>query len=727
MQAQTHSPTGIFGNQIRYVVPLFQRPYVWSEGEQWAPLWEDVCSVADAVLQAPAPMGYGGPTVAPHFLGAIVLEQQATLAGYIAVRHVIDGQQRLTTLQILLDAVQEVVEAHGRSVDAQALHSMVTNNPAVTQAPEETFKVWPTSRDQQVFRLVMDNDQQVPPELAENAIAQAHRFFRTKTLEWSGVATEPEQAAERLGALAQTLAHHLRMVVIDLEPGDNAQVIFETLNHRGTPLLAADLIKNYLFQVATAQNADLEKLYAQFWAQFDNEYWRAPVAQGRLYRPRIDVFLNYWLTVKLLKEVATDRIFVEFRDLVRREQSPVAEIMNELAEAASIYESLDKLPESSVPARFHYRVVKALDSAAVTPFLLWLLRWNQDALRISERDRALNAVESWIVRRTLCRLTNQGVNRVVVELLRTLVRSGSPSNAGALTEEFLGAQTADSRLWPDDEWFIRSLSEEPLYKMLTRGRLRMIIEALEDDVRSEKSEAGRCPRNLTVEHVMPQEWKAHWDDGRDLIEAAQRDQLVQTLGNLTLLTGKLNSSVSNGPWTMVDASGNVLEDVGKRAALLRHSTLKLNAYLIVDHPKKWTDDDIRSRGLDMATRATEIWSRPGGLEQNAPLVSPRIVTLAGADAGGEPVPSPVVQHTGRYRALWDWLQRQHLDLVTVSFEDVEEVLNFKLPASARNYPAFWIGREGGGIRGAIADAGWRAAGVNVVDEHVTFVRGQADF
>src|SRR5207248_10895292 len=109
---------------------------------------------------------------------------------------------------------------------------------------------------------------------------------------------------------------HVKMVVIDLEPGDNAQVIFEPLNHRGTPLLAGDLVKNLVFQRAEAEDEDVQSLYDRFWAPFDSNVWRRPIKQGRLFRPRIDVFLNYWLAMRLRHEVMSDRVFSDFREFV---------------------------------------------------------------------------------------------------------------------------------------------------------------------------------------------------------------------------------------------------------------------------------------------------------------------------------------------------------------------------------------------------------------------------
>src|SRR6476661_6338538 len=170
------------------------------------------------------------------------------------------------------------------------------------------------------------------------------------------------------------------MVVIDLEPGDNAQVIFETLNHRGSRLLAADLVMNFVFQIAQAQRADMTTLYRKHWRSLDNDVWRQPVAQGRFYRPRIDVFLNHWLTMTLLREVQADRVFIDFRDYVRRVPPPIGQLLTTLAADAEVYASLDKFPDNSVEGRFHYRVIRALDSNVISPFLLWVLRCDTDRL-----------------------------------------------------------------------------------------------------------------------------------------------------------------------------------------------------------------------------------------------------------------------------------------------------------------------------------------------------------
>lgn len=232
MKANTLTPTEIFGNQIRYVVPLYQRPYVWNRADQWEPLWEDIRTLAEKVLEHPG--GFGLPAVSPHFLGAIVLDQQLNAVNLIGSRAVIDGQQRLTTLQLMLDAAQLVIAEHGRVMDGESMRVLVENNAAMVTDSDHVFKVWPTDRDQDAFRAAMDNNATPSGPQLDSSIVKAHAYFESVMREWV-TQTSERTAEDRAGALATALRQHLRLVVIDLEPGDNAQVIFETLNHRGAP------------------------------------------------------------------------------------------------------------------------------------------------------------------------------------------------------------------------------------------------------------------------------------------------------------------------------------------------------------------------------------------------------------------------------------------------------------------------------------------------------------
>ncbi|MEJ2858125.1 MULTISPECIES: DUF262 domain-containing protein [unclassified Saccharothrix] len=600
MQANTLTPKKLFEPQVRYIIPVFQRPYVWSVDKQWMPLWDDVKAIAEEVLERVKPED----PVPPHFLGAVVLEQQFNPAGYIAIRHVIDGQQRLITLQLLLNAALRVTRKHGRPRDAMLLETLVRNPAHVVDTDDEVLKVWPILADRKAFQAAMDDDQR--NDEGQHRVSQGIRFLRERIEAWALEAPDEIAPADRLQALTEALALHLKLVVIDLDPDDNAQAIFEALNDRGSPLLAADLIKNAVFQLAEKHGVDIEKLNRDYWASFDEEYWRQELRQGRLNRPRIDVFLNYWLTMRLAHTVPSDKIFIDFRDQVVKGLTDVRPMLAELREDSTCYRQLAELPAFSVEGTFHYRVIEVADIAATTPLLLWLVRPGS-AIPEPARHQALQAVESWVIRRLLCRVTLSDTNTLAVELLRHL-KTVAADQVGTAAVEYLLAQRGDSRRWPTDDEVIVSLESMRLYKTLVpRRRARMLLEALEDSYRSPKTEEAHCRRyDLTIEHVMPQSWQRYWPVGDD-VDPAARDHHVQQLGNLTLVTSKLNPVTSNYPWLPATLDGAAVK--GKQQIIADHSVLMLNKHLLNTYPDAWNDHTIRERTRTLAERTVRIWPR----------------------------------------------------------------------------------------------------------------------
>lgn len=611
MKAAPRTPAELFSAPVRYVVPLFQRPYVWNEEEQWAPLWTDVVNLAETTLATAG----SSSTVPPHFLGAVVVEQQRGQVGFIPIWHIIDGQQRFTTLQLLIDAVQEVVDELGDPRDSRALQSLVLNDPDLAAHDDDQFKVWPTNRDEDAFRAAMTNGSDVPAPMSATPIARAHKFFKEAAGEWAiAESTDEDEIKSRLHALVVCLRSHLRVVAIDLDEDDNAQVIFESLNYRGSRLLAADLIKNLVFQHAKLQGLDVFKLYNSYWSQLDGDQWRKEVTQGRLKRPRIDTFMNHWLVMKLHREVSSDRIYAEFRDHIASSGVPLVALLSELSADAKVYDSFENRPPTTREGLLHYRVIDALDSSVMMPLVLWLLRWPEDRLPTDQREKALRIIESWLVRRAILRLTSKDLNRTTFDLLEHLADKG-PEQAGDVIESYLLSQESVSRIWPDDESVETELSRVPLYLAITRPRVRMILEALEDDIRAgSMGEGVLCPRGLTVEHILPQSWRANWPlDDSDPVAERSRDDRIQTLGNLTLVTGSHNAGLSNRAWEMEGGPG-------KREYLLKNSQLKLNALLLLTD-QGWSDAAIEARTAELTHRLLRIWPRPEGGRRTASLIA----------------------------------------------------------------------------------------------------------
>lgn len=616
MESHPRSPRDLFEGRRHYEIPAFQRPYVWDEENQWAPLWDDVVRVAESHLSDGVK-----PPIPNHFLGAVVYESKKASSGDVTRHHVIDGQQRMTTLQLLLDAVHEVVSQRGHSEEAEKLEELILNKASTFKGRVERFKLWPSQADRSAFAHAMDPDE---PRVGEHRVVEAHDFFRREVERWlSGEPDDdgivpPGTEVLRANELCLTLEHRLVVVAIDLSGHEDSQLIFETLNDRGTPLLKADLIKNWVFRKGEQVGADVDKWSRTHWSDFDNEWWREELSQGRHIRSRVDIFLQYWLTMRLQEEVKAELVFRLFADYAEQELATLDgadALLTELRKDADTYRSLSELDPGTPEGRFRSRVIGTMELAAITPVLLWLLSENH----LVPRDQlliALDAIESWVIRRTLLRKTAKDVNRFVVAILKSL--DGIEAHAaGTAIRKFLSEQTAETRYWPGDQEMLTSLPELKLYGNIRQLRLRLVLGAVEQRLRDQSSmhEAVGLPKGLEIEHIMPQGWRSHWDSKPKLTpeEAARRDRLVNTIGNLTLVTKSLNGSLSNRPWKDEEATGlseGGEPGKGKRTLLEAFSLLVLNRKIVHDHIDSWTETHIRERSSSVAEAITAVWPGP---------------------------------------------------------------------------------------------------------------------
>lgn len=593
MKTDILTPKELFQKDIHYTIPAFQRQYVWTQEDQWGPLWDDVRNTAESYLEKLEPSGSNSVEAQqhtlPHFLGAVVLQQVHTAARDIEQREVIDGQQRITTLQLLLDAVQLVCEEHALKPEARRLSKLVTNDEDLVSNENQNFKLLPTTSDREAFKHAMDNGL-ATDEFEDSLIVQAHEFFQLQTREWLKADPDPR----RIEALETTVTGMLQMVVIDLLPDDDPHVIFETLNARGTPLLESDLIKNYVMsKVSQVYHSDI-------WGDLGDEWWRKETRQGRLYRPRIDMLLNYWLAMRTKTEVSPGRIFRVFKSLI--EDLSVEGVMSDVKRDLGNYRSFETERCSPKEDIFHYRT-HVMQMGVITPALLLLL-----SAPTEKRLKSLQALESFLIRRMICRGSTRDYNRLILGLVDEFQKNGL-NCADSIIVDFLRGQTADSREWPDDEALEHALVTLPLYWLLTRGRLRLILEGIEGSFRIQSmAEQTDAPKDLTIEHVMPQSWEANWPlpESVEKLEATNdRNRLIHTIGNLTLVTSRLNPSLSNAPWD------------DKCKTLADHSVLFLNKVLLKESQDiEWDEQFIQSRSKRMAELVAEVWPGPGSAVWN---------------------------------------------------------------------------------------------------------------
>ncbi len=605
MYTQVQTPQVIFNLPSRLLVPLFQRPYVWDEENQWEPLWSDVERIAEKILDF--------DNKSSHFLGAVVLQEEASKVGSLTSWSIIDGQQRLTTLQIMFRAILAQVTHLGYPEVARRLLDLVENPEHQRRSDEEKFKVWPTNRDRAAFEAVMKayDLSDIPSDLRSSRIVKAFDFFSRRSGEW--LKQDGENLNQRANSLVDGVATRLQIVVIGLKAEEDAQEIFETLNARGTPLTAADLIKNLVFQRLDAEPLESERVYKELWHQFETEFWEKEVSSGRILWSRSSLFLTQWLISQTRKDITAREAFSAFKRYLDDSNRGVREILEHVKACADIYENLigksrDHHSPLSALEMFVYRSGE-LNSEIVKPIVIWFTDPELEKVPDAQLDRGMRALESWLVRRTLIREKSAGSNRFMVDLLAQLAEEPR-SEAGDRMEAILAEQTSDVSYWPDDETVTSELDDFPIYKRLGRGRLRMVLEAIEDKYRGFPSQKSMGDQPFvrvesTIEHVMPQRWGQNWPQIEGEL-TSDRDQAVQTLGNLTLTSTGLNSRLSNAGWR---------GEKGKKEGLRTHSSAKMTDALIsmADlNGDQWTETLIAERTQLLIEMILQIWPVPAG-------------------------------------------------------------------------------------------------------------------
>ena len=617
MEAHARNLERIFDSTVSYQIPLFQRPYVWTEDKNWCHLWEDIVDVADRYL--------ANENCRSHFLGAVVLERDNNATGSIETRQVIDGQQRFTTLQIMMIATRDLCEKHSNTKLYDRFDGLVSNKRSKVDLDQEAYKIWPTNSDRPAFEVVhqlshYDVKQlaQLDDKIKNSQIFKAYQYF-TKVLEaWF---VERDNVENCLDALWQVVREYLQIVVIDLHSQDEAQVIFETLNARGTQLLPADLIKNFLFRKVVGSDKEVEHLYTEYWLAFDSDFWREEVSQGRTKRPRIDWFLQNYLSLMLQDDIKVSHLFDSFKAYVNDTEDNYNKFNNQffkhpknttehliaLKQFAKLYQTITQ-PKDERVALFLYRL-EAVDTATVYPLLLLATTlWQSQP---NELHNFLSILESYLVRRMVCGMTSKNYNRyftdVIKDIYRTKKESDIPINAKDV-HTILSKSDSDSSRMPDDIELKSQLLQRPMYGRIAQYKLRMVLEAIDGASHHSKAEFMPIQKNLTIEHILPEKWEKHWPlekegkSAEDILEQeSRRNTLKNTIGNLTLVTNSLNPAISNGSWQT------------KRPEILKYSKSNLNRYFqpeTEDNLSVWNEDKILERADILADLFIQVWRAP---------------------------------------------------------------------------------------------------------------------
>ena len=340
----------LFAPPAHYIVPRFQRGYVWNREIQWEPLWQDIADTAQDLMDRWDKSGdllVAMGEMSPHFMGAVVLKQQLTPPGKPVNRIIVDGQQRLTTLQIVMVAlVRSLVELNGeadppasKSLNQRAeTVSTLTINPGMTD--EFRYKIRPFDDDFNVFAQLLDNGE---CDAIPHAMVDCYRYFRQTIKSW--LKEGPRGVENKADALIATLFDLIMIFTLNLVPQEDEYLIFETLNARAEPLSEWDKAKNHFIAKSTETARSESEFYDEFIDEFDtNGWWREDAQQPRFIGSRAGLFFNHWLEIELSANVPARRAYHRFRQHIRN-QSDVLSIASSFKSYAAIFEKIEAQPQ----------------------------------------------------------------------------------------------------------------------------------------------------------------------------------------------------------------------------------------------------------------------------------------------------------------------------------------------------------------------------------------------
>ena len=542
----------------QFVIPIYQRTYSWTEKECHQ-LWADIVRT-----------GADG-NISVHFIGSIVYIEkgQFTVAGFSPLL-VIDGQQRLTTVILLLAALANVLEGL-EPIDGfsqQKLRNRYLLNPG--EDGEQQFKLILSQTDKTSLISILDGAEQ-PQDYSLRVTENFHLFDRL--------------IRERKDDLATVCKGLAKLMVVDIaltRDRDNPQLIFESMNSTGRELSQADLIRNYILM--GLEPALQTKLYERYWRPMEVKFGQ------EAYVTHFDGFMRYFLTVKTGALPKISEVYDTFKAHAHSPQvaeAGVEQLVADIHTYAGYYCAMRLGAESDSALKLAFQDLRELKVDVADPFLLEL--YHDYALQRLNKDEFLTVVrlvESYIFRRSLCLIPNNSMNKTFATFAKAIDKNRYLESIQA---HFL--LLPSYRRFPTNEEFKREFQTKDLYNFRNRSYW---LRRLENYDRRE----WIALNDYTIEHILPQNPKLSLAWQTALGSDWQRIQqtYLHTLGNLTLTA--YNSEYSDRPFLEKRDLENGFKE----------SPLKLNRGL--GSIEQWDETAICQRADRLSTRALDVWIAP---------------------------------------------------------------------------------------------------------------------
>ena len=554
MDARKGNIYEILNGNKQFLIPVYQRYYSW-DIEQCKRLWNDIVE-----MQKKGKVG--------HFVGSIVnIAEQAMPTG-VQKYMIIDGQQRMTTLSLLLLALRDyaINNPEDTTINARRIDNMLLKNEY--ESGDERYKLLLTETDRDILmRLV---EEKPIPDDTRSKLLDNYKFFAGKIADKE---LQPAEVYESIGKL--------QIVNITLDRSvDDAQAIFESLNSTGKELSESDLIRNYVLM--GLEPTEQTYVYEHLWR---------PMELLFVYETQdsvMDRFFRDYLTMKITRIPKQDRVYEEFKLYhLNCEFSTIRELCQDLLTYAKYYTDMVFKRCSNPALKSLYEDINDLRMEVSYPFLLKVHNDYAEGI-ISEDDLKLiiRLCISYVFRRSICDIPTNSLNKTFA----TLKNEIKPDDYVNSIKAFFVMRN-DYKEFPDDDKFAAAFVSRDIYTMRSRN---FILSHLENY----GNKAPIIIENYTIEHIMPQnsslspEWQqmlgANWRE-------VQKTYL-HTIGNLTLTA--YNSEMSDHPFMVkMDMEGGFKE-----------SALRLNAYVV--KLNEWNEQTIKERAALLADKAKQIWASP---------------------------------------------------------------------------------------------------------------------
>ncbi|MDO7415056.1 DUF262 domain-containing protein [Acinetobacter baumannii] len=549
----------IDGSDKRFIIPVYQRNYSW-QNKHCAQLLNDL----KGLIKKPD---------VPHFFGSIVSSHMQ--GGKREDFLIIDGQQRLTTISILLIAIVDLLKHKKVIPKDDRLIEKITKKHLVDEYQEDHRKIRlkPIKDDCKAFDALFGDESDF---VDGSNVTSNFRYFRDRILNENIDIDDLYDAISRL-----------QTIDIFLEKDDDPQLIFESLNSTGLELEEGDKIRNFILMGLSSELQ--EKYYEAFWNKIEkNTHFKVS-----------DFFKDY-LTLKLNRTVVIKDIYFTFKDYVKKNNDDIEALLQDLLEYSKLYAII--LNPMQYQNSFTAVLVRLsqLEFTVIFPVVLAILkRWNEKNLTDQEVTELLRVTEIFLFRRLIVGLATNALSKIFATLDKDVTKKAQSSQLASYAEiyKYVLLNKEESSRFPNDEEFEQALFSRNIYAMSSKNKA-YLFSFLENEESKEQINVIERIKDgtYTIEHIMPQTLSPVWQ--KELGEKSQQihEQWLHTLPNLTL-TG-YNSKYSNRPFKDKLDIENGFKD----------SNLRLNQY--VRECLKWTEDELVERQSRLSKKSLKLWYYP---------------------------------------------------------------------------------------------------------------------